>query len=39
VAEAEAAYAEAAKGADVEAREAAMAKLLAARARLEAAAA
>lgn len=39
VAEAEAAYAEAAKGADVEARETAMSKLLAARARLEAAAA
>ncbi|MCU0985773.1 MAG: ATP synthase F1 subunit epsilon [Acetobacteraceae bacterium] len=36
VAEAEAAYGEAAKGADVEAREAAMAKLLAARARLAA---
>ncbi len=38
VAEAEAAYAEAAKGESVEAREAAMARLLAARARLEAAA-
>lgn len=38
IAEAEAAYAEAAKGESVEAREAAMARLLAARARLEAAA-
>ncbi|WP_144186255.1 ATP synthase F1 subunit epsilon [Elioraea rosea] len=39
IAEAEAAYAEAAKGESVEAREAAMARLLAARARLEAASA